>query len=450
MTLIKSISGIRGIVNNGLDYSIIEKFAFAFLKLQKPGGILIARDGRSHGLEFSQKLCESLKAANQIVIDCGIVPTPTAQFIVENNNYAGGIIITASHNPTEWNGLKFIDSDGCFIKSEKYKKLISLVSNETHIQLSPNPNSQLIDYNNEAINKHLNNITNLSLIDIERIKNKEYKVVVDAVNSSTSKILPQLLKQFSCDITELNCNADGHFNRGAEPLPHNLSEISKKVIETKSDFGIATDPDGDRLAIIDEKGNPIGEESTLVICCESLLMNKKINSPLVTNLSTSMAIDKLAEKYNVNVVRCNVGEINVVTKMKEVGCLIGGEGNGGVILSESHYGRDSLVATALLLNRLSMNDITMSELHSSIPHYEIVKDFIKTDKTIDSKFINTIEKQFNPDEMNQMDGIKLIWGNKWIHIRKSNTEPIVRFYAEAETTQESLDLINKSKEIFSK
>ena len=183
MTLIKSISGIRGIVNNGLDYSIIEKFAFAFLKLQKPGGILIARDGRSHGLEFSQKLCESLKAANQIVIDCGIVPTPTAQFIVENNNYAGGIIITASHNPTDWNGLKFIDSDGCFIKAEKYKKLISLVSNETHVQLSPNPNSQLIDYNNEAINKHLNNITNLSLIDIERIKNN--KLVQNQIKYTT-------------------------------------------------------------------------------------------------------------------------------------------------------------------------------------------------------------------------------------------------------------------------
>ncbi len=448
MTLIKSISGIRGIVNNGLNYETIEQFAFGFLKLQKPGEILIARDGRSHGLEFSEKLCESLEAANQTVINCGIVPTPTAQFIVEKNKYAGGIVITASHNPTEWNGLKFIDRDGCFIRPEKYKKLLSLLDENKNIELNPTFKSGVIDYNDEAINKHLNNIINLSLINLEQIKKKKYKIVVDAVNSSTSKILPLLLKQFSCNITELNCNADGNFNRGAEPLPHNLSEISKIVVETKSDLGIATDPDGDRLAIIDEKGNPIGEESTLVICCESLLRSKKIDSPIVTNLSTSMAIDKLTKKYGVDVIRSNVGEINVVTKMKAVNSLIGGEGNGGVILPESHYGRDSLVATALLLNRLSMDNITMSELYNSIPHYEIIKDFIKIDKPINSNFIKKIQNQFNPSEINQMDGVKLIWPNKWIHIRKSNTEPIIRFYSEAETTEESLELINKSKEIF--
>ena len=448
MTLIKSISGIRGIVDNGLNYGIIEKFVFSFLKFQKPGPILIARDGRNHGLDFSKKICHSLKVNGQKVIDCGIIPTPTAQFIVEKNNYSCGIVITASHNPTEWNGLKFIDNDGTFIKPEKYKKLLALYENKEDIILESNSKSEIIDYNNDAVNKHLNNIIKLSSINLNQIKNKKYKIVIDAVNSSTSKILPLLLETFSCKVTPLNCNADGNFTRGAEPLPHNLSELSKSVIDTKSDLGIAIDPDGDRLAIVDEKGNPIGEESTLVICCESILMSKEIKTPLVTNLSTSMAIDELAKKYNVNVSRSNVGEINVVTEMKKVNAVIGGEGNGGVILPESHYGRDSLVAAALLLNRLSMDNMSMSELYNSIPHYEIVKDFLKTDKAINSKFIELIRKELNPIETNQMDGIKLIWPDKWIHIRKSNTEPIVRFYSEAHNLKEAIEIINKSKEIF--
>ena len=448
MTLIKSISGIRGIVDDGLNYKIIEKFVFSFLKLQKPGTVLIARDGRSHGLNLSNKLCQSLIDNEQRVVDCGIIPTPTAQFIVEKNNYSGGVVITASHNPAEWNGLKFIDNDGSFIKPEKYKRLLDLYENNEHIILEPNAKTELIDYNNDAIDKHLNNIINLSSINLEQIKNKKYKIVVDAVNSSTSKILPLLLEKLSCKVIKLNCNADGNFIRGAEPLPHNLSELSHMVVETESDLGIATDPDGDRLAIVDEKGNPIGEESTLVICCENLLMNRKVTTPLVTNLSTSMAIDKLAKKYNVDIVRSNVGEINVVTEMKKVNALIGGEGNGGVILPESHYGRDSLVAAALLLNRLSMDNISMSKLYASIPHYEIVKDFIKTNKSINEEFINILIEKLTPPLTNQTDGIKLIWPDKWLHIRQSNTEPIIRLYAESEMPKESIELINISKTLF--
>ena len=448
MTLIKSISGIRGIVNNGFDYNVIEEFTLAFLNIQEPGPILIARDGRSHGLEFSEKLSAFLASINKTVVDCGIIPTPTAQFIVEKNQYCGGIVITASHNPIEWNGLKFIDNNGCFISPEKYKKILELTSDKNNLQNKKNNSGKIIDYNKEALNKHLNNIINLSLIDLNRIKSKKYKVVVDAVNSSTSRIMPMLLKHFSCTAIELNCNSNGEFTRGAEPLPHNLSEISKTVVETNSDLGIAIDPDGDRLAIIDEKGNPLGEESTLVICCDGLLINNQIKRPLVTNLSTSMAIDDLAKKYGVNVVRTKVGEINVVNEMKKMKALIGGEGNGGVILPESHYGRDSLVAAALLLNRLSMSNTPMSELYNNIPHYDIIKDSIQTNKPINSKFIDLIKEQLNPDEINQIDGVKLIWNDRWIHIRKSNTEPIVRFYSEAHDPEKALELINKSKKLF--
>ena len=307
---------------------------------------------------------------------------------------------------------------------------------------------EIVNYNSTAIHQHINSILSLSSIDLNKIKNKKYKIVVDAINSSTSKIMPMLLKQFSCEVVELNCESNGNFTRGAEPLPHNLSKLSNTVVETKSDLGIAIDPDGDRLAIIDEKGNPLGEESTLVICTDGLLLNKKINTPIVTNLSTSMAIDDLAKQYNIDIVRSNVGEINVVNEMKNVKAIIGGEGNGGVILAESHYGRDSLVAAALLLNRLSMSNIPMSELYNSIPHYEIIKDSIQTDKPINSKFINLITDILKPDEINQMDGVKLISADKWIHIRKSNTETIVRFYSEANNIKKSTELINLSKELF--
>ena len=448
MTLIKSISGVRGIVNDGLDYAIIEKFVFSFLLLQNNGPILIARDGRSHGLEFSEKLCKALSAIGRDVINCGIIPTPTAQFIVENNQYSGGIVITASHNPTNWNGLKFIDSDGCFISPEKYKKLLSVMEDQKYINQKYDNAGKIKNYNKEAIDKHLNNITNLSIINLKKIKDKQYKIVIDAVNSSGSKIIPMLLKKFSCKIITLNCNLNGEFTRGAEPLPHNLSEISKVVVDNGADLGIATDPDGDRLAIIDEKGNPIGEESTLVISCDSLLMNNQIKTPIVTNLSTSMAIDDLAGKYDIPVLRSNVGEINVVNEMKKVSAVIGGEGNGGVILPESHYGRDSLVAIALLLNRLSMENLSMSELYNKIPNYEIIKDFIKTDKSLTEDFINFIKKELNPIEINIMDGVKLIWPDKWIHIRQSNTEPIIRFYSEAHNLEDSIELINIAKEIF--
>ena len=447
MTLIKSISGIRGIVNAGFDNNIIVQFATAFSNIQESGPILIARDGRNHGAAFSEQLSKTLISSNRTPVDCGIIPTPTAQYIIDKNKYAGGIIITASHNPAEWNGLKFIDFDGCFLSPEKNQLLL----NEASKNRIDNPNineGSKIDCHSESIQKHLDNILNLSVINRKRIQKKHFKVVVDAVNSSASIILPLLLEKLNCKIICINCDANGNFTRGAEPLPKNLSEISKVVIETKSDLGIATDPDGDRLAIIDEKGTPIGEESTLVICCDSMLLDGKIQNPIITNLSTSMALEKLANHYNVDVIRSKVGEINVVNEMKKNNATIGGEGNGGVILPESHYGRDSLVATALLLNRLSMENITVSELYNKIPHYEIIKDFVTTNKLLDANFINNLKEKFNPIEVNQTDGIKLIWPNKWIHIRKSNTEPIVRFYSESENLNDSKKLIAIAKQLF--
>ena len=450
MTLIKSISGIRGIVDNGFDEHTLIEFATAFSNIQDCGPILIAIDGRTHGKQFSKILSKFLISKGRDVIDCGIIPTPTAQYIISKNKYAGGIIITASHNPSKWNGMKFIDNDGCFISPDKNKILLDPISsNNIQDELKTyDNNNQPIDYHKKSIEKHLNNVINLSVINKSRIQNKQYKIVVDAINSSTSKILPLLLEEFSCEVIPINCNGDGNFSRGAEPLPNNLLETSKAVIDNQADFGIATDPDGDRLAIIDERGMPIGEESTLVICCDSLLIDRKIKTPIVVNLSTSMAINKLANNYNIEVIRTKVGEINVVNKMKQINAVIGGEGNGGVILPESHYGRDSLVATALLLNRLSMENITISELYSKIPHYQIIKDFIPTNKILDADFMYNIKEKLNPEIIDKSDGIKLIWNEKWIHIRKSNTEPIVRFYSESENVSDSKELIVKAKQLF--
>ena len=258
------------------------------------------------------------------------------------------------------------------------------------------------------------------------------------------KILPLLLERLSCKVTTLNCNADGNFTRGAEPLPHNLSELSKSVIETESDLGIAIDPDGDRLAIVDEKGNPIGEESTLVICCESILMSKEIKTPLVTNLSTSMAIDELAKKYDVNVSRSNVGEINVVTEMKKVNAVIGGEGNGGVIYPKSHYGRDAIVGIGLFLSLYSERGLKASELLETYPKYFMLKEKINLSNNLNvDKILNQIAKKYKNEKLDLIDGVRIDFNESWVQLRKSNTESIIRIYSEAKSIDKAAELVNE-------
>ena len=424
MKLITSISGIRGIYGKTLTNSIASDYIQSFSNIQSKGKILLAQDSRPHGQEIYKSACEILTYLGRDVLSCGIIPTPTAQFIIKEQNLAGGIVITASHNPIEWNGLKFLDNDGCFLNADKMEKVLSK-NNQSVID-----NIGKIIESKSAYQEHIKNILNLDCIDINKIKNKKFKVVVDTVNGAAYKALPELLDSLNCNIVKIHCNNDGTFPRGTEPIPSHLDDLSKAVTKHNADIGFATDPDADRLAIVDNNGNPIGEESTLVLALEAYLKYYKDSQNIVTNLSTSMAVDVIAHKYNSTVQRSYVGEINVVEKMKELGSIIGGEGNGGVILEESHLGRDSLVASALVLNHLAQSNLPFNKIVENIPRFVMIKDKITLQNDID---FNNIKNQFKNDDVSfiQGDGLKIVWKNKWVHIRKSNTEPIIRIISEA-------------------
>lgn len=443
MELIKSISGIRGIVGKSLNKTTVNYYSNIFTHIQSKGDILLARDSRSHGEDLYDSICETLTFMGRNVISCGIVPTPTAQFIIKQKNLAGGIVVTASHNPIDWNGLKFLDNDGCFLNAEKMNEL-----------LSGTPESIMIDRGSvieseDAYLNHIDNVLNLECIDIDRIKKKKLKVVVDTVNGAAYKALPELLEKLHCDVIRIHCKNTGDFPRGTEPIPSHLGDLSKAVREEKADIGFATDPDADRLAIVSNTGFPIGEESTLILAVESYLKFYKDSQTVVTNLSTSMGVDMIAKKYNSTVVRSFVGEINVVEKMKELKSNIGGEGNGGVILKESHLGRDSLVASALVLNHLAQSNLSINKIVEDLPRFVMIKDKITIKNDIN---FDDIKKSFNDKEsisFYEGDGLKIVWDNKWVHIRKSNTEPIIRIISEAKNNDIAEGLIDSVKNIIS-
>ena len=439
MKLITSISGIRGIYGKTLTNSIASSYIKSFSALQSSGKILLAQDSRPHGKEIYKSACRTLTKLGRDVISCGIIPTPTAQYIIKKENLAGGIVITASHNPIEWNGLKFLDNDGCFLNAEKMNKVLS--QNSKYVV---NNTGKIIKSEN-AYQDHIKNILNLSCIDINKIKAKKFKVIVDTVNGAAYKALPELLEKLNCNVIKIYCDNDGTFPRGTEPIPSHLEDLSKAVTNNNADIGFATDPDADRLAIVDNHGNPIGEESTLVLALESYLKYYKDSQKVVTNLSTSMAVDVIAHQYNSTVQRSSVGEINVVEKMKEFGSTIGGEGNGGVILEESHLGRDSLVASVLVLNHLAQSNLPFNKILDNIPRYVMIKDKISLQNDIDLKHIKTL---FQNDDVTfiEDDGLKIVWKDKWVHIRKSNTEPIIRIISEADNHEKAEDLIDHLKE----
>jgi phosphomannomutase len=441
MDLIRGISGIRGIVNDTLTDSVIKSHVQAFSILQKEGIILLARDSRSHGETFIISAAEALKKCGREVINYDIIPTPTAQFLIDKNNLAGGIVITASHNPKEWNGLKFIDADSCFLNGNKNKKLFDIADS------GPEENNNIgsIQSITNGYLPHINHTRRLSFIDTDAIENRKFSIVVDAVNGAASKALPAMVEALGCTVHHLYCDQNGKFSRGAEPLPHNLENLGKAVRNLEADAGFATDPDGDRLAIVDEKGNPLGEEYTLTICADGYFQSASSSAPIVTNLSTTMALDKVAEKFGRKVIRSAVGEINVVNKMKEVGAQLGGEGNGGVILPESHYGRDSLVGATMFLNRMAQDNLIVSKIFQSMPKYIMIKDKIELDSVNPQTAFDKIEAKYLDADTDKTDGLKLSWGNSWVHIRKSNTEHIIRIYAEAPTRDEADEIVKKIK-----
>ncbi len=441
--LIRSISGVRGLSKSYLTPEISISYAKALHKYLPEGVIMSGRDSRPSGELLIDTMNQELARLGRTVIDCGIVPTPTVQFMVHNTEAVGGYIVTASHNPIEWNGLKFLRSDSTFFHAEDCEKLFRIVDANKDLEDSRNPG--MIWQEKNAIQKHIISCVSIECIDLNRIQRKNFKIVIDAVNGAGSNALPALLESLGCEVIEINCEPNGNFTRGTEPLPEHLKELSKVVIANGADAGFAVDPDADRLAVVNEKGIPLGEEYTLVIAADGYLIETGRKENFVVNLSTSIAIDKLAETYNSHVTRSAVGEINVVNKMNEVNSAFGGEGNGGVILRECHLGRDSLVGAAMVLNRMSISDSSISEIHSSLPRFEIVKDKIDIEGIDIELVIKRVNSLFDDATIDKIDGIKFTWDDRWVHLRKSNTEPIIRIYAEAPDQNQALVLIDQIK-----
>ena len=432
--LIRSASGLRGIAKDHFTPELIDKYISAFITTQNIKSCVIGRDGRPSGKQISQCVIDSFHKNGINVENCGLATTPTMQVMTEKEHYDGGIVITASHNPSEYNGLKFLQSDGTFLSPEQCEELFKAVDQNVSI-VQPDSLGVVSDYST-ANEEHIEKVLAAMCIDTDNIRKNKFKVVIDCVNGAGSFILPMLCEKLGCEVITINCNGNGDFTRTPEPLAENLNELEKKVINVGADVGFATDPDGDRLSIISNKGNAIGEEYTLVLAVKNYLNYQK--SIVATNLSTSMMLESIANET----IRTKIGEAHVVQKMNELNIPIGGEGNGGVILKEVHLGRDSLVAISMILSLLSSSGKSISNEISNIPQYLMIKDKILIDDKIDFDSLETI---FDCNEINKIDGIKFIWPNKWIHIRKSNTEPIIRIFAEAKNQDEVNELINTLK-----
>ena len=435
--LIRSASGLRGVVEDDFNSGIIDQYIASFILTQKITHCVIGRDGRQSGREMSQWVIDSLIKYGVNVDNCDLATTPTMQLMTEKKQYDGGIVITASHNPAEYNGLKFLQKDGTFLSADQCNTLFASVDNQD--TLNEAEVAGKVSVYNSANEEHIAKVFSAKCIQPDTIRSKKFKVVIDAVNGGGSTILPQLCEALGCHVTTINCNGNGNFTRIPEPLAPNLKDLEKKVLEVGADIGFATDPDGDRLSIVSNEGKAIGEEYTLVLAFKNFINYQK--SMIVTNLSTSKMIDDISSGS----IRTKIGEAHVVEKMKELNISIGGEGNGGVILKEVHLGRDSLVAAGMVLTLLSATNQSINEIIAEIPEYVFVKDKITLNDSKDVDFDN-LATVFDCDEINKDDGIKFIWSKKWIHIRKSNTEPIIRIFGEAKTESEVNDLIQTLKD----
>ncbi len=450
MSLIKSISGIRGTiggkVNDNLTPVDVVKFAAAFgTWLQRNHNkenltLLIGRDARISGEMVNSLVTGTLQGLGINVIDLGLSTTPTVEVMVPELNADGGIILTASHNPKQWNALKLLNEKGEFINGENGAEVLRIADNED-FNFAEVDDLGKYETRSDGFDIHISKILALPMVDAEAVKAKKFKVVLDAVNSTGGISIPPLLEQLGCEVVKLYCEPNGHFPHNPEPLKEHLSDICELVRKEKADLGIVVDPDVDRLAIIDENGEMFGEEYTLVAVADYLLKHKK--GAAVSNLSSSRALRDVAEKHNAEYFASAVGEVNVVTLMKEKNAVIGGEGNGGIIYPELHYGRDSLVGTALFLTHLAHENKTVSELRTTYPAYFMGKKKIELTPEINvDELLTKMENLYQNEEISTVDGVKIDFSESWVHFRKSNTEPIIRIYTEAKSQEEADQLGN--------
>ena len=445
MTLIKSISGIRGTIGGHAGDNLtpldVVKFTTAYARLiaeRNPGRkltIVVGRDARISGEMVANLVEGTLLGCGVDVVNVGLCTTPGTELAVTAHKADGGIIITASHNPRQWNALKLLNGDGEFLSDAEGKRVLAMAEEEDYAYPEIDGIGHVVS--RESYNeRHIEQVLALPLVDVETVRARKFKVVVDAVNSVGGVVMPELLRRLGCEVVELNCEPTGEFAHNPEPLPQNLTEIAEVIVREKADLGIVVDPDVDRLAFVNEDGTMFIEEYTLVAVADYVLLHKVGNT--VSNLSSSRALRDVTERRGGRYYASAVGEVNVVAKMKEVGAVIGGEGNGGVIYPELHYGRDALVGTALFLTYLAQRGMTMTQLRATYPAYFASKNKIELTPAIDvDKVLREIKTRYAGEQVNDIDGVKIDFAENWVHLRKSNTEPIIRVYTEAKSMEEA-------------
>ena len=445
MTLIKSISGIRGTIGGKVGDNLTPvdavKFASAYGTFLKEGSgalengrkllVVIGRDARISGPMIHNLVINTLVGLGIDVIDLGLSTTPTVEIAVPLEKADGGIILTASHNPKQWNALKLLNSKGEFLSGKDGEHILEIAEAEAFDFVDVDSLGEVIS-NDAYMDIHIDEVLNLPLVDADAVAKRKFKVVVDGVNSSGGIIIPKLLEQMGVECVKLYCEPNGHFPHNPEPLKEHLGDICKLVVEEKADFGIVVDPDVDRLAFISNDGEMFGEEYTLVACADYVLSKTPGNT--VSNMSSSRALRDITNKHQGNYQASAVGEVNVVALMKETNAIIGGEGNGGIIYPESHYGRDSLVGVALFLTHLANLEVTVAELRASYPQYYMSKNKIELTPQIDvDAILIAMTEKYKNEDITTIDGVKIDFASEWVHLRKSNTEPIIRIYTEAPT-----------------
>jgi len=476
-----SISGIRGIVGTSLTPETIVKYTAAFAEYCNRGTVIIGRDGRVTGQSIAHIVSSTLLQMGCDVVAIGVCPTPTVQLAVQLKKAAGGICITASHNPIEWNGLKFISPTGLFLDADENKAFWDIADRQARSYVPWNKQGNHFA-DPGLVDQHIENVLSLSYLDVNRIRRRQFRVVIDCVNAAGGVIIPKLLRALGCKVIEMGCDVSGIFSHTPEPIPENLSGICSRVREEKADLGVAVDPDVDRLVLINEKGEPFGEEYTLASAVKfvlgressrnsaSTIHNSKSAIParqngsqkaggrnlqflkVVTNLSTTRAIDEICALYDAELTRTAVGEIHVAKKMREIGAIVGGEGNGGVILPESHIGRDAPVGVGLTLQHLTEFGGTLSELKASLPQYFITKGKVELGTLNPEEVLKRLQAAHSAKgRATTIDGLKLDYSDSWVHLRKSNTEPILRIIAEAPEKKRADELVAAfTKEILEK
>ncbi|HEU4641361.1 MAG TPA: phosphoglucosamine mutase [Gemmatimonadaceae bacterium] len=443
--LMVSVSGVRGRVGEALTPEVVSRFAAGFgaWVLGRGGSrtVVVGRDSRVSGPMFHRATLAALQSVGCDVLDVGLAPTPTIQLAVEHHHAGGGLAITASHNPIEWNALKFISPTGLFLDGEEGAEMRSVV--ESAFPRATWDLLGAVHDDSGAVERHLEQVLSLPFVDVEGIRRRKFRVALDCARGAGGVIIPRLLERLGCRVTAINLETDGRFPRPPEPVAANLGDLERLVREVGADVGLATDPDVDRLALVSDAGVAIGEDWTLALAARLVLRYR--SGPVVANLSTSRIVDDVAEEAGTRVIRAPVGEVNVAVRMRQEGAAIGGEGNGGVILSEVHLGRDAPVGVVLLLQMLLEDDQPLSRTIARYPRYAIVKDKLDRPNAPLDTVYQSLRTEFSDAEVDTQDGLRLSWRDRWVHVRPSGTEPIVRVIAEAPSDAGARDLVARSR-----